>query len=68
MWQPSHKEQAAANRSRVSKEITSTFTSKYLAEVGMGQAVTMEALSVYGKFETGKKYLINPQKTAQANL
>jgi len=38
------------------------------AEVGMEQAVTVEALQVYAKQETGKKYLLNPSATALAKL
>lgn len=67
-WQPTHMEQAAKNRTRVANEITTTFTSDYVAEVGLQQAVTLAALNVYGATQTGKKYLLNPQKTETAKL
>ena len=52
----------------IAREIATTFTTSYTAEVGLAQAVTVAALNVYGKQETGKKYLLNPQKTAVAKL
>lgn len=53
---------------RVASEITTTFTTSYTAEVGMEQPVTLSALEVYGKQETGKKYLLVPTKTNAAKL
>ena len=31
-------------------------------EVSLAEALTLEAISVYGKQSTGEKYLINPNK------
>lgn len=47
-------------RQRVVDEIDTTFHSHYTREVSLAEALTMEALSVYGKQATGEKYLINP--------
>ncbi len=47
-------------RQRVVDEIDTTFASHYTKEVSLADALTMEALSVYGKQATGEKYLINP--------
>merc|ERR1712151_1176546 len=68
MWQAKNKGAFVENMSRVTQEITTTFASSYTAEVGMSQAVTLPALQVYGKQETGKKYLLSPQKAGAARL
>ena len=47
-------------RQRVVDEIGTTFASHYTKEVSLAEALTIEALSVYGKQATGEKYLINP--------
>ncbi len=47
-------------RQRVVDEITTTFASHYTKEVSLAEALTLEALGVYGKQATGEKYLINP--------
>ena len=47
-------------RQRVVDEIDTTFVSHYTKEVSLAEALTLEALSVYGKQATGEKYLINP--------
>lgn len=48
-------------RSKVAAEIKTTFASHYTAEVSLAQALSMEAIAVYGKQATGEKYLIKPQ-------
>lgn len=68
MWQSKHKQQFAENKQRVASEITSTFVSNYTAEVSLEQAVTLQALQVYAKQETGKKYLLNPQSNITSKL
>ena len=45
---------------RVAKEIRTTFKSGYTKEVSLEEALTLDAISVYGKQATGEKYLINP--------
>lgn len=47
-------------RQRVVDEITTTFASHYTKEVSLAEALTLDALGVYGKQATGEKYLINP--------
>jgi NADPH2:quinone reductase len=47
---------------RVAAEIKTTFASRYTREVSLAEALTLEAISVYGKQATGEKYLINPNK------
>ena len=49
-------------RERVAAEIKTTFASSYTREVSLAEALTLEAISVYGKQATGEKYLINPNK------
>ena len=47
-------------RSRVAAEINTTFASHYTAEVSLAEALSPEAIAVYGKQATGEKYLITP--------
>ena len=47
---------------RVVSEIRTTFASNYTAEVSLAEALSPEAIQVYGQRLTGQKYLINPQK------
>ena len=47
-------------RERVAAEITTTFASKYTARVSLAQALSLEAIGVYGKQATGEKYLVLP--------
>ena len=49
-------------RERVASEIKTTFASSYTREVSLAEALTLEAISVYGKQATGEKYLINPNQ------
>ncbi len=49
-------------RERVAAEIKTTFASRYAAEVSLAEALSLEAIAVYGKQATGEKYLINPNK------
>ena len=48
-------------RARVAAEIKTTFASHYTAEVSLAEALSLEAISVYGQQATGEKYLIKPQ-------
>jgi NADPH:quinone reductase-like Zn-dependent oxidoreductase len=68
MWAARAKPKFAASMKRVASEITTTFATNYTAEVGLAQAVTLSALQVYAKQETGKKYLLSPQSSAVARL
>ena len=48
-------------RAKVAEEIKTTFASHYTREVSLAQALSLEAIAVYGKQATGEKYLIKPQ-------
>ena len=47
-------------RQRVADEIKTTFASHYTQEVSLKEALTVDAIRVYGKQATGEKYLITP--------
>jgi NADPH2:quinone reductase len=49
-------------RQRVADEINTTFASTYTKEVSLAEALSLDAINVYGKQATGEKYLINPNK------
>ncbi|MDA1076243.1 MAG: zinc-binding dehydrogenase [Proteobacteria bacterium] len=51
---------AQALRERVAREITTTFASHYTKEVSLEGALSLDAISVYGKQATGEKYLVKP--------
>ncbi len=53
-------EAAQQLRERVAAEIKTTFASTYTKEVSLAEALSLDAISVYGKQATGEKYLINP--------
>ena len=52
---------AQALRERVASEVKTTFASHYTRVVSLPEALTLDAIAVYGKQATGEKYLINPQ-------
>jgi NADPH2:quinone reductase len=47
-------------RERVAAEIKTTFASHYTKVVSLREALTLEAIAVYGAQATGQKYLVNP--------
>ena len=49
-------------KQRVADEVKTTFASTYTREVSLAEALSAEAISVYGKQATGEKFLINPNK------
>ena len=53
-------EEAQKLRERVAAEIKTTFASSYTKEVSLAEALSLDAISVYGKQATGEKFLINP--------
>lgn len=53
-------EEAEKLRQRVAREVKTTFASHYVKEVSLAEALSPEAIAVYGKQATGEKYLINP--------
>jgi NADPH:quinone reductase len=55
-------ERAQHLRERVASEITTTFASSYTATVSLEEALSAEAVSVYGRQATGEKYLVDPTR------
>ncbi|MBX3622153.1 MAG: zinc-binding dehydrogenase [Rhizobacter sp.] len=55
-------EAAQKLRERVAAELKTTFASHYTREVSLAEALSLEAINVYGKQATGEKYLIKPHK------
>jgi NADPH:quinone reductase-like Zn-dependent oxidoreductase len=53
-------ERVAAMRQRVAAELTTTFKSSYTDEVTLAGALQLEAIAVYARQATGKKYLVTP--------
>ena len=51
-----------AMAARVAAEIKTTFASHYTREVSLAEALTLEAIAVYGKQATGEKFLLDPNK------
>jgi NADPH2:quinone reductase len=49
-------------RERVAAEIKTTFASSYAKEVSLAEAVSLDAISVYGLQATQSKYLVRPNK------
>ena len=49
-------------RERVAAELKTTFASHYTRTVSMAEALTLEAIAVYGQRSTGAKVLIDPSK------
>jgi NADPH2:quinone reductase len=49
-------------RERVAAEVKTTFASSYAREISLVEALSLDAIAVYGQQATGKKYLINPSK------
>lgn len=54
-------------RSRVAREIGTTFASHYTAEISLAEALALDTLRAYARQATGEKYLINPQKPSSSN-
>ncbi len=55
-------EEAEKLRQRVAAEVNTTFASSYTREVSLAEALSLDAIAVYGLQATGEKYLINPNK------
>lgn len=49
-------------RERVAAELKTTFASHYTRQVSLAEALSLDAINVYGKQATGEKFLITPQK------
>ena len=53
---------AQALKQRVAAELKTTFASSYAKEISLAQALSLEAVAVYGQRATGAKFLIHPNK------
>jgi NADPH2:quinone reductase len=53
-------DEAQQLRERVAREIKTTFASTYTKVVSLREALSLDAIAIYGKQATGEKYLINP--------
>ncbi len=53
-------EKVARMRERVAAGLTTIFASQYTDEVTLADALRLDAIAVYGRQATGKKYLITP--------
>jgi NADPH:quinone reductase-like Zn-dependent oxidoreductase len=53
-------EKVAAMRQRVAEGLTTTFASSFTDEVSLAGALQLDAIAVYSRHATGKKYLIRP--------
>jgi len=53
-------EKSLQMRARVAADIKTIFASHYTREVSLAQALSLEAIAVYGRQATGEKFLIKP--------
>ena len=49
-------------RARVAGELTTTFASRFTAEIGLAEALEPDMIRAYSRRSTGEKYLIAPQR------
>jgi NADPH:quinone reductase len=49
-------------KQRIAKELRSTFASKYSNEISLAESLHLDVIAAYRRRETGRKYLINPNK------
>jgi hypothetical protein len=49
-------------RTRAAAELTTTFASRYSAEVGLAEMLSLEAIRAYTRRATGTKFLVLPQQ------
>ena len=49
-------------RTRIAKEIKTTFASKYAKEISFNEMLQPEVMNSYSKQSTGNKFLVNPHK------
>jgi NADPH2:quinone reductase len=52
----------ATLKERIARELKTTFASKYSTEISLAETLHLEVIAQYRKRETGKKYLVNPNK------
>jgi NADPH2:quinone reductase len=53
-------QKAAELRRRVAAELSTTFATRYTAQVSLAGALDLAAIAAYGRHATGQKYLITP--------
>jgi NADPH:quinone reductase len=49
-------------KERIASELRTTFLSKYSNEISLADMLQLEVITAYRKRETGRKYLVNPNK------
>jgi hypothetical protein len=49
-------------RTRVAKELTTTFASHYTDEISLSEALNVDVVKRYNAKTTGSKFLVCPQK------
>jgi NADPH2:quinone reductase len=49
-------------KERIARELRTTFVSNYSNEISLAEALQLDVIAAYRKRETGRKYLINPNK------
>jgi hypothetical protein len=54
---------AAELRKRVADELKATFASRFTAEIGLAEALSLDVIREYSRRATGTKYLIAPHRT-----
>jgi NADPH:quinone reductase len=50
-------------KERIARELMTIFASSYSAEISLAETLHLDVIAVYRKRETGKKYLVNPNRT-----
>jgi NADPH2:quinone reductase len=53
-------DEAQSLRTRVARELKTTFMSRYTAEISLAEAVSPDVIRAYAKHATGEKYLVVP--------
>jgi NADPH:quinone reductase len=49
-------------KERIARDLRTTFASKFSAEISLAEALHLDVIAIYRKRETGKKYLVNPNR------
>jgi NADPH2:quinone reductase len=52
----------ATLKERIARELKTTFASKYSTEISLAETLHLDVIAHYRKRETGKKYLVNPNR------
>ena len=59
-------DEAERLRTRVARELKTTFMSRYTAEISLGEAVSPDVIRAYAKHATGQKYLVAPNSSGSS--